>query len=76
MIQALVDAAQGGCRGGNPALVDAGIDDIDQALVADVFVGCATCLLFLLCSTGGVRIRRPLMKRRSLRLVKASSGVS
>ena len=39
MIQALVDAAQGGCRGGNPAFVDTGVDDIDQALVADVFVG-------------------------------------
>ena len=39
MIQALVYAAQGGCRGRNPAFVDTGVDDIDQALVADVFVG-------------------------------------
>ena len=39
MIQALVYAAQGGCRGRNPAFVDTGVDDIDQAFVADVFVG-------------------------------------
>ena len=41
MIQALVYAAQGGCRGRNSAFVDTGVDDIDQAFVADVFVGCA-----------------------------------
>ena len=39
MIQALVYAAQGGCRGRNPAFVDTGVDDIDQAFVTDVFVG-------------------------------------
>ena len=41
MIQALVYAAQGGCRGRNSAFVDTGVDDIDQAFVTDVFVGCA-----------------------------------
>ena len=46
MIQALVDAAQGGCRGGNSAFVDTGVDDIDQAFVTDVFVGCAGSMVF------------------------------
>ena len=38
MVQALVNATKGGSRRGNPAFVDSGVDDIDKAFVADVFV--------------------------------------